>query len=366
MRRKLALAVLLALCLSGCTGGDVLPYAREIEGMDLVRTVGVDGGSPVRVTVSTGRQSQSGGADGAALTLTQAGESISAACLSIQGKSGANLFYGHVEQLLLGEALARQGVYEPLEYVLDDIEMRLDTELYLVAGGTAEAAIVSAAEEGSAADRLEAMTADAGLRSWCAPRTVGAVLEELLESGCSYTAAVVQTGEGQLDGWGYGLLRDGKLVGWAGGDVARGIHLLNGAVEADLVTVETEDLGTATVRLVGAETTVEARFDGETFTGLTVDCRVDANLAEGGARLDQESPADTAALAAEVEKVVRARLGAALSLCRAYGGDFFGLARRACIAAPWQWARLEEQWDPSALVWTTSVTVEILRGYDAS
>lgn len=366
MKEKLALGVLLALCLSGCTNGDWLPYAREIEGMDLVRTVGVDTGAPVRVTVSTGRQSQGSGASGPALVLTQDGESVSAACLDIQGESGANLFYGHVEQLLLGEGLAREGVYGPLEYVLDDIEMRLDTDLYLVAGGTAEEAISAAAEDGSAAARLEAMTADAGQRSWCTPRTVGAVLEELLEQGCSYTAAVVQTGQGQLEGWGYGLLRDGKLVGWAGGEAARGIHLLNGAVEADLVTVETEDLGTVTVRLVGGTTRIRASFDGDTFTGLSIDCRVDANLAEGGARLDQESPADTAEVTAAVEAVVRARLGAALSLCRAYEGDFFQLARRACMAAPWRWEALQEQWDPSALTWTTSVTVEILRGYDAS
>ena len=361
--KKTAAAILLALCLSGCTGE--LPRAREIEGMDLVRTVGVDQGAPVRVTVSTGRERQSGGTDGPALVLTQDAESISGACLAIQGQSGANLFYGHVGQLLLGEAQARQGVYAALEYVLDDIEMRLDTDFYLVAGGTAEAAISAGAEEEPAA-RLEAMAADGGLRSWCAPRTVGAVLEELLESGCSYAPAVVKTGDGQLEGWGYGLLRDGRLVGWADSEAARGIHLLNGAVEADLVTVETEALGTVTVRLVGGTTRIRASFDGDTFTGLSIDCRVEANLAEGGARLDQESPADTAEAAAAVEAVVRARLGAALSLCRTYEGDFFQLARRAGMAAPWRWESLEAQWDPSALVWTTSVTVEILRGYDAS
>ena len=58
----------------------------------------------------------SGGTDGPALVLTQDAESISGACLAIQGQSGANLFYGHVEQLLLGEAQARQGVYAALEY----------------------------------------------------------------------------------------------------------------------------------------------------------------------------------------------------------------------------------------------------------
>lgn len=70
----------------------------------------------------------------------------------MQGEGSSYLYFGHVGQLLLGEELARQGVEPALDYILRDVETRLDTALYLVRGGTAGKAITAAGEDGSAAD----------------------------------------------------------------------------------------------------------------------------------------------------------------------------------------------------------------------
>ena len=95
-----------------------------------------------------------------------------AAVLGMQGEGSSYLYFGHVGQLLLGEELARQGVEPALDYILRDVETRLDTALYLVRGGTAGKAITAAGEDGSAADRLEALAEDAGLLAGSMPRTV--------------------------------------------------------------------------------------------------------------------------------------------------------------------------------------------------
>ena len=111
---KRFIAVLLAaamLPLSGCaplslTG--MLPYAREIEDMELVRTLGVDGdGAGVTVTGSGGTQE----GEKANLVTGQAA-TISAAVLTMQSQGSSYLYFGHVGQLLLGEELAR--VHSPL------------------------------------------------------------------------------------------------------------------------------------------------------------------------------------------------------------------------------------------------------------
>ena len=128
------------LPLSGCKETfDFLPYAREIEDMALMRTLGVDlTAEGVRVTASTGIQDQ--GAKPPTI-LEEEARSISAACLSMQAQGAAYVFYGHVGQLLLGEDLARQGVRPALDYVMRDIEMRLETKLYVLQGGEAGAHI---------------------------------------------------------------------------------------------------------------------------------------------------------------------------------------------------------------------------------
>ena len=52
--KAIALAAGCCLLLSGCGGLDLLPYARELEGMALMRTLGVDAAAEgVAVTAST-------------------------------------------------------------------------------------------------------------------------------------------------------------------------------------------------------------------------------------------------------------------------------------------------------------------------
>ena len=108
MKRWAGVLALLLLPLGGCRA-DLLPYAREIEDMSLVRTLGVDADADgVAVTAATGGQ----GMDDPALISGSAG-TLSAALLEMQGEGDSYIYFGHVGQMLLGEDLAdvykRQG-----------------------------------------------------------------------------------------------------------------------------------------------------------------------------------------------------------------------------------------------------------------
>ena len=126
MRRitALLLAGLAALTLTGCRRGPgLLPYAREIEDMELMQTLGVDraGEGQVEVTASSGSGDP---AEGAATVVSGQAGTISAAVLGMQGEGSSYLYFGHVGQLLLGEGLARQGVEPALDYILREVETR--------------------------------------------------------------------------------------------------------------------------------------------------------------------------------------------------------------------------------------------------
>ena len=99
---------------------------------------------------------------------------------------------------------------------------------------------------------------------------------------------------------------------------------------------------------------------------MDIVCKVDANLAEGGAHLDQEGPEEVRKLETAVEEQVKGRLESALSLCRTYGADFFHLERKAGVAAPWHQEKLETQWDIKTVPLNVTAEVTIPRGYDAS
>ena len=327
MKKQVLLVLLLMLLLTGCRRySGFLPYAREIEDMELIRTLGVDGAGETGVAITaSGGTSQ----EETEVVSGQAG-TISAAVLELQGEGASDLYFGHVTQLLLGEELARRGVMPSLDYVLRDVEMRLETALYVVRNGTAGQAIEAAADDGSATDRLEALADDAGLTANSMPRTVKDVLAELDRQGASFLPAVLA--DDGLTAAGYGILKDGALVGWAEGDAALGVNLIFGKVDADVVEVQAPDGTAAALRVVGAAASVRPIWQGDTLAGLKVHCKVDANLAEGSAMPDQ---ATLDALEAALAQVEAGRMAQALELSRALDADYLGLRQSAAFAVPW-------------------------------
>ena len=327
MKKQVLLVLLLMLLLTGCRRySGFLPYAREIEDMELIRTLGVDGAGETGVAITaSGGTSQ----EETEVVSGQAG-TISAAVLELQGEGSSYLYFGHVTQLLLGEELARRGVMPSLDYVLRDVEMRLETALYVVRNGTAGQAIEAAADDGSATDRLEALADDAGLTANSMPRTVKDVLAELDRQGASFLPAVLA--DDGLTAAGYGILKDGALVGWAEGDAALGVNLIFGKVDADVVEVQAPDGTAAALRVVGAAASVRPIWQGDTLAGLKVHCKVDANLAEGSAMPDQ---ATLDALEAALAQVEAGRMAQALELSRALDADYLGLRQSAAFAVPW-------------------------------
>lgn len=372
MRRYPLIAALLpVLLLAGCRS-TALPYGREIENMALMRTMGVDRAQEgVEVTVSSGAQNTGGDQGGRPVVLSQASGTISGALLAMQADGASYVFYGHVGQLLLGEELARQDVRPALDYVLRDIEMRLDTSLYLVRGRAGKAITVPAqAGEGqgasSAADRLEAMEADAQLRSYATPRTVGEVLSELEERGASYAPALVLADEekGTLEAGGYGILKDGALAAWASDEQAYGINLLEGQVNADVVEVALPGEEQVALRVVGAKTKVEPVMDGDTLRGVSITCKVDANVAEGADQLNLSQGDTLAALEQVLAQVEAERIQGALDLAQELNADYLGLEKRVGLSAPWHWANIQAGWDIQGLELSLVVETNIQRGYD--
>ena len=357
MKKSVLLVLLLMLLLTGCRRySGFLPYAREIEDMELIRTLGVDtaGDAGVAITASGGTSQEE--------TEVVAGEAgtISAAVLELQGEGSSYLYFGHVTQLLLGEGLAKRGVMPSLDYVLRDVEMRLETALYVVRGGTAGKAIEAAADDGSATDRLEALADDAGLTANSMPRTVKDVLAELDRQGASFLPAVLA--DGGLTAAGYGILKDGVLVGWAEGDAALGVNLIFGKVDADVVEVQAPDGAKAALRVVGAAASVGPVWDGDRLTGLKVHCEVDANLAEGSAMPDE---ATLSALEEELARVEAERMEAALALSRTLDADYLGLRASAAFRTPWRKTALLGSFSMAGLKLEASARAGIQRSYHA-
>ena len=370
MKRMGAAAVLAAaLLLSGC-GKAALPYAREMGDMALLRTMGVDAeeeAGQVRVTVSTGKRAAGlQGESQPPLILSAGGESLSAACLSMQGLSDSYVFYGYVDQLLLGEEAALEGVEPVLDYFSRDVELGLGAQVWLVRGGTAQAAIEAGGETG-VDSRLSTLQTDSEMGAAGITRTAGEVFSSLLEQGCAYLPALRAAGPEETEGQtvlledGYGVLRDGKLAGYLDGESAKGLELLTGQTAEDIIEVDLPS-GRAVARITEVSTRCEPVFQGEELTGLRLYCRAAAELAEFHEPMDQ---GELAQLREALEEREGLRLRQVMEQLRAWGTDCTALGSQVAQANPARWEKLRGEWEErfSTIPYEVSVQVSVSRTY---
>lgn len=367
MKSKMVAALSAAvLVLSGCSGQGIFPYAREMGDMALLRTMGLDGTqTEVELTVSTGSRASGVGAEKQdALVLSADGPSIGAASQRIQGMGDTFIYYGYVDQILLGEERAAQGIATVLDYLGRDAALGFGVQMWVVRGGTARQAIQGAGTEG-VSERLEQLQADSEVGAAAISRTAGELMTALAQGGSTYLPALAlgparegdggEGGEQTLRSDGYAVLSQGRLVGFVRGEAALGLELLEGQLFGRAEEVRLPDGAQVTLSLTGAQVQCRPAFLEDRLTGLELLCRVSARVIQSERQLKRE---EAEFLQRQLERRVGERAAHTLELAQHWDMDFLGLKRRAGIAQPSRWAQIQTQWDAAWRELELSITVQ--------
>lgn len=345
--------------LSGCSGVTAaLPRGQELENTVLMQCLGVDMGTQrldgVAVTASSGGRPAAGESPGQEpVVLSAQAETITAATAQMQGYGDDFVFFGDVEQVLIGQGQAQRGIQPVLDHLAKDPELRLEAQVWAVKGGSAGDVLFSAADTSGAAARLRSIQDDASELATAVSRTARSALADLLDNGCTFVPGVAlapaapgdgSQGETALVPAGYAVFRDGALAGWAEGEAALGVNLLLGEDTSGVLELCTPQQGRAALRIERGSASVEPVFRGDTLVGLKVRGKVEAAVTEyrGEGGLTQEV---RDWLEAALARAAARRLEAALELGQGLDADFLHLERRCALAQPWRKAELERQWD---------------------
>lgn len=379
MKRFLSLLIIMCTlpALSGC--GSIYSNYREIQQLMVIQTMGIDrekGG--VQVSMAAAAEASGGGprrmsAQGSTVTAA-----INRACkLSYEEE----IFFSHVNHLLVGEAAAEEGLDTFLDYVSQSPTMRIDIPLYIVRGGTANQAVMEVGDSSKGISEVMQTVHE----SFASPSdsqvfTVADTINSLLRYGSALVCAVecvpssesvspgkaefeqqrsgqsVQGGEGQSaqqgeeqkpqaeEGQngqdktqgekplmavpaGYAVIRDGKLCKFIEPEEAAAVGLLTGRLPITDITVTDRNGKNATLELNQGSADIVPIWGGKgQLKGLNIQAQVIASVLETDNWQQGSSNEYINHLTAQLESAISQRLSSLLRTSMKLKADFLGLA----------------------------------------
>lgn len=351
--------------LTGCSQ-EFLSDQLDIERFLPVQTMGFDkDGDTLTVSLSTGGEQSSS----SSLVMKSPAPNVESALTRLQDYSPVDeLYYEHVQYIILGESLAENGIGQILDWVERSPFMRMDTSVFLVKGSAEEAIYGASGEMGGITERLSSMDREADARS----QHVYTLLEiaaslsdrgsglcsavECVPSDGTVTSQKGSPGDAVLPA-GYGVLQDGKLIAFLNAEESLGASLFRQDPTGTVITVENIAL-----EILEGRTKIRGIFsDRGELTGLSVTANMKAGILETKGD-SPDIPALEKAFAAAIQEAVTAAIARSQSL----SCDFLGLEDSVFLKTPNASQRDPRSWEElfSQLPVTIYVQGEIQRGYD--
>ena len=344
----LLLCLLLCLFSSGCSqSGSLAGNYRELEHMRLIHAVGFDlPEGRLSLSVSGGAKNKQG-----VTRLSCYGQNISDAMVNLQNFSGKEeLYYAHTRFMLAGEDYARSGIFPMLRHMQQNPQLRMDLPLFVIrSGNAADLLLYAGGEENSIYDVLRVVMGDCKKHGSSIPFSCDDILVALNERGSSLVCAldVQKTAEASPDAdeeeltptaAGFGILRDGQLVGYLSRNCAPGVGILLGKTGNDSSTI-TLDGQPITYHITEARHHLSPHWGtGGSLTGLTLTAEVAATIKEG------ESRGHLSRLEDRFARQIQGWLTEITQQMNATGTDFLDFGGELARLSPIRWAHNPRPW----------------------
>ena len=365
MKRALILLyVYIALASLGGCSWSLASDRHDVERLMLIQTMGLDSEEGlVEMSVSSGL----GPEDRPALVMSAQARGIEDAIARLQNYSPENqLFYAHVQYLLLGEEAAREMLDGVIQWVDRSPTLRMDTDMLVVKGTARDAVVGSSQQATDVTQRLASLDRQARSNGWTMHtlREVAAATAGGQGALCMAVQTVptqdrVFTAEQQSDAVvpvGYAVLDGDGLVEFLDPETSMGAEILTGDPTGFLITVSGD-----TLEILEGSAKIEGTFDPSGApAGITVRCRLRAGVLEKGAEGLSPEALDSA-----LSGTVQEWVSNAMARAQATGCDFLGL-KAAVLKTPAQMASCGPAWRDifPALPVTVEVGGRVDRSYD--
>ena len=369
---RITALVLLAVLLAGLSSCGGTRVVRELDELKLVRVLAVDPGDDGNIRVSAFASSIS---EEEPTVLSGQAKTMGAALADMQTLSDKYMFLGHVDNFLLGETAARNGLGNFDDWLTRDISLRLGVRCLLIVGTEAETVMEKFDRKLGLEQFLQELERAIKLMSETNVFTLGEAAASLSENGAALVAALefredpnVISGGSELTliPTGYGVFTEAGLTDLIDPDEALGVSILIGEFAESHVEVPDGQGGVVGLDVNRAGVKYTPQWSGGELTGLGIECTAEAAVEEMGGSLDLFDEGVLEELERALAVELARRMDAAVAREKTLGADFLGLAHRIDMADPMEFEKIRGSWTeilPQLKV-TVTVKAEVERSFD--
>ena len=357
---KFTIIILLALSLAGCSH-----QIREPDELEMIRVIGIDAVEKgCTVTVCTGQP-----ADGGKPTVRSGeGQTIDGALKNLKAVSpNRTPYYSHTQFIVIGEALARRGIAEALDYIARSGEMRIGTGIVIAKGSAQELITETAGEDSSAFSNLTNIKEQSPTVGSGVMLTALDTATAILRRSCGLAMAVELTGEDEKNvaPIGFALLINDRLAGFLPPEDSLGGLILTD--KAENVNVSADVNGSpAAFDVSGFDIEYEPIFSGNNMEALNITVKTKAFLSEISGKFDPTDKAQINTAERSVSAILCNSIVNAVRDTQAAGVDCFGIGQRARMKAPDNYDKMGTDWADiyTDLPINITVSVTLTGSYD--
>jgi spore germination protein KC len=349
---------------------------RELNEMAIVMAMGIDKVEETgeyRVTfqvvnpgaVATGATGGGSGGNTTPVTVFSGTEkTIFKAVRKTSQKVPRQLFFAHIQLLIIGETIAKEGIQDLFDFFERNPETRMTTKVLVtrdVKAGTMlkiltpveKIPVIGIAKQNELAEKIwaenvniELIDVVKGLESeGREPIISGVKIVGDLEEGKKNSNLEQTDMAASAEIEGVALFKEGKLRRWLDGDKVRGLLWIQNKIESSIITTDCKDEKEAIgIEIVRAKTGVTAEvlagkpiihihIRQEGYVG-EVECSIDLTKKEEITKLEQEWVRETKKQVMETVKVAQSEKS-----------DIFGFGEAVNRANPKEWEKMKKEWD---------------------
>jgi spore germination protein KC len=363
--------LLSTVLLSGCWD------RTELQDLDIVSAIGIDEGDDDEenrylVSVQVINEGQIAGAGGTGqggsdvapvITYSATGSTVSEALRKIAPKAPEELFFPHVQVMVIGEELARKkGIQDLFDWIERDSQFRTLFPILIVRDNTAKnlLQIMTSLEKMPSAQIVGGLESVQKIWGEYASTRADQVILQLGGEGANLTGVQIygdpEAGNSltnvqkispktTVEIRGLAIFKKGELKKWLDDDAARGATFINNELKKTILNLncEKKKKGVA-VDMVRSNTKIKAEIKNEKPV-IQITVRSEGHISEVQCPIDLGKHESIEELEKQMEKEIKEEIMMALEATKEQKTDIFRFGEYVNREDPKLWKKIKKKWD---------------------